>query len=232
MSDPKENAARAALAEVRDGMTLGLGTGTTAAVFVRLLGQRPGAAELACVATSQETERQAREAGLSVVTPDETTVIDLAVDGADEAAPDGALIKGGGGALLREKIVAAAARRFVVIADASKRVSMLGAVPLPVEIEPFAWALTVRAVRETLRENGLGDPELALRPGGGGFAETDGGNLVLDCKLGRIEEPVLLDRRLTMIPGVVTTGLFTGLADTIYFGTADGADRVDVEARP
>ena len=230
MNDPhhaaKTRAARAAFAEVRDGMTLGLGTGSTAAAFVRLLGEaRP---DVACVATSEETEALARRAGLDLVVPDEATPIDLAVDGADEADPDGDLIKGGGGALLREKIVAAAARRFVVIADASKRVRRLGAFPLPVEVERYAWGLTVRRVREVLGAHGHAAPPLTLRAEGTGFAQTDGGNYVLDCALGRIEDAGALDAALTMIPGVVTTGLFVGLADTIIYGTDTGTERHDV----
>ena len=226
MTDPKLRAAEAALAEVRDGMTLGLGTGSTAAHFVRLLGERR--LDVRGVPTSDATAALARECGIELAVPDEATVIDLAVDGADEADPEGSLIKGGGGALLREKIVARAARRFVVIADAAKRVSNLGAFPLPVEIERFAWGLTVKAVREALGEAGYEGSELRLRPEGSGFALTDGGNYVLDCALGRIANAESLDRALTMIPGVVTTGLFVGLAQTIYYGTDDGAERHDV----
>jgi ribose 5-phosphate isomerase A len=170
----------------------------------------------------------AREVGIELAVPDEATAIDLAVDGADEADGQGALIKGGGAALLREKIVATAARRFVVIADASKKVAELGRFPLPVEMERFAWGLTVRRVREVLAEHGYREVELRLRSEKQGFALTDGGNYVLDCALGRITDAGALDRALTMVPGVVTTGLFVGLADTIFYGAEDGVERVDV----
>ena len=231
MSDPappdaKARAAEAALAEVRDGMTLGLGTGSTAARFVEMLADRR--LDVRGVPTSDATAALAQARGIELAVPDEATVIDLAVDGADEADGAGTLIKGGGGALLREKVVAAAARRFVVVADGTKRVSQLGAFPLPVEVERFAWGLTVRAVREALAGLGHEGAELRLRPEGSGFALTDGGNYVLDCALGRIGDAGALDAALTMIPGVVTTGLFVGLADTIYYGTATGAERHDV----
>lgn len=226
MSDAKTRAAEAALAEVRDGMTLGLGTGSTAARFIEGLGA--ARLDVRGVPTSDATAALAREHGIELAVPDEASVIDLAVDGADEADARGTLIKGGGAALLREKVVATAARRFVVIADASKRVGQLGAHPLPVEVERFAWGLTVRAVREALDKQGYRDPELRLRPEGSGFALTDGGNYVLDVGLGRIGDAGMLDRELTMIPGVVTTGLFVGLADTIYYGNETDVERHDV----
>ena len=226
MSDPKTRAAEAALAEVEDGMTVGLGTGSTAARFIEALGA--ARLDVRGVPTSDATAALAREHGIELAVPDEATRIDLAVDGADEADASGSLIKGGGAALLREKIVAAAAERFVVIADASKRVGQLGAFPLPVEVERFAWGLTVGAVRRALAERGYDASRLRLRPEGSGFALTDGGNYVLDCPLGRIEDAGTLDAALTMIPGVVTTGLFIGMADTIYYGTETGVERHDV----
>ncbi|MBB4659046.1 ribose-5-phosphate isomerase RpiA [Parvularcula dongshanensis] len=226
MSTLKENAARAALAEVEDGMTLGLGSGSTSEAFLRLLAA--SGRDVQGVPTSDEVSGLATELGIPLTVPDEATVIDLAVDGADEADPRGDLIKGGGAALLREKIVASAARRFVVIADASKRVGQLGAFPLPVEVERFAWGLTVRRMREVLAEHGYAEAELTLRPAQGGFRLTDGGNYIVDLRLGRITDAAALDRALTMIPGVVGTGLFIGVADTIYFGTEAGAERQDV----
>ena len=227
MSDTaRRNAAEAALAEVQDGMMIGLGTGRTAEAFVRLLAERRR--DVQGVPTSDATAKLATDLGIPLAVPDETTVIDLAVDGADEADPRGTLIKGGGGALLREKILAAAARRFVVIAEEAKGVTQLGRFPLPVEVERFAWGLTVAEVRRTLAEHGYAAPQLTLRAGGTGFALTDGGNYVLDCALGRIEDAGALDRALTMIPGVVTTGLFVGLTVTIYYGTEEGASRQDV----
>lgn len=218
----------AALSHVTSGMTLGLGTGSTAAFFIKLLGEkiRTGL-EVKGVPTSKATADLARQAGIELIIPDETTPIHLAVDGADEADPTGHLIKGGGGALLREKIIAAAAERFIVIADASKQVTRLGAFALPIEIEPFGWALTVRAIRATLVAEGYPTPQLQLRslPEEEGFFRSDGGNLVVDANLERIEDPATLDRALTLLPGVITTGLFVGLADQVIFGHAD---RVEV----
>jgi len=208
---------------VERGMTLGLGTGSTAAHFIDLL--QPLMAQgygLRGVPTSQATRRQAEEIGVEIIEPDETTIIDLAVDGADEVDPDLNLIKGGGGALLREKIVASAAKKFIVIADKSKRVAALGAFALPMEIEPFGWALTVRRLREVFAEAGLMKANLELRPGGETPFLTDGGNLIVDGALGRIDDPAALDRALTAIPGVIETGLFCGMTQMAIFGDDDG----------
>ncbi|MEO1043040.1 MAG: ribose-5-phosphate isomerase RpiA [Pseudomonadota bacterium] len=225
MSDlAKRLSAEAALDLVEDGMVMGLGTGSTANFFLQGLGQKIRAGmDLRGVPTSKASEALAIEHGVTIITPDETTVIDLDVDGADEITPDGAIIKGGGGALLREKIVARAANQFVVIADASKRVKTLGAFPLPVEIETFAASLTIRAIREVLTENGFSEAKLTLRPGKeGGFFVSDGGNLVVDLALERIHDPEALDQALTMLPGVVTTGLFLGLNPKQLLASEDG----------
>jgi len=219
----KRLAAEQAATHVERGMTLGLGTGSTAKYFVEIMGARikEGWA-LRGIPTSEETSRQAQAVGIELITPDETTIIDLAVDGADEADPQLNLIKGGGGALLREKIIASAARKFIVIADKSKRVVALGAFPLPVEIDPFAWALTVKRLREVLVEQGYQSPKLNLRAAEGAPIFSDGGNLIIDCALERIESPSLLDKSLAEIPGVVETGLFCDIADLIIYGDADG----------
>jgi len=219
----KKRAAQEAAGHVADGMTLGLGTGSTARYFIDCLKEKiAGGWALSGVPTSQETRRLAGDAGVGVITPDETTVIDLAVDGADEADPDLNLIKGGGGALLREKIVAAAARRFLVIADKSKRVATLGAFPMPVEIEPFAWSLTVRALRDCLRGQGYAAETIKLRATPEGPFKSDGGNLIVDCALGIIKAPSALNAALIAIPGVVETGLFCGMADMVIYGDAEG----------
>ncbi|MBB5519124.1 ribose-5-phosphate isomerase RpiA [Amphiplicatus metriothermophilus] len=228
----KRRAAAEAMTLVADGMTLGLGTGSTAAHFIDLLGEavRNGLS-VKGVPTSEDTSRRAEAAGVELIEPDETTVIDLAVDGADEVDARGDLIKGGGGALLREKIVAAVAKRFVVIADASKKVAELGAFPLPVEIDRFAYGLTARRIREALVAQGLpGDIALRHRPDGAAFV-TDGGNLVVDCRARRIHEPALLDGALKSIPGVVETGLFLRMAERVIFGTADGVEVLRPPAR-
>jgi len=219
----KRHAAAEAAKFVERGMTLGLGTGSTAKYFIEEMGKRIAEGwSLKGVPTSEETKRLAERAGIDIIIPDETTVIDLAVDGADEADPQLNLIKGGGGALLREKIVAKSAKTFIMIADKSKRVAHLGAFPLPVEIEPFGWALTLRALRETFVAHGIADAHIELRSREGAAFKTDGGHLIADCALRRIEAPAALDMALHEIPGVVETGLFCSMTDMAIYGGEDG----------
>lgn len=224
----KKAAAAAAAQLVKPEMTLGIGTGSTAAHFINALGARVrDGLYVRGVPTSADTASKAAAAGIDLVDPDETTVIDLAVDGTDEV--DGALnlIKGGGGALLREKIVATAARRFVVIADATKKVAQLGKFPLPVEIDRYAFALTVRAVRETLAASGYQNAGIRLRASAAGPAFlSDGGNFILDCELDRITDARSLDIALKRLPGVVETGLFIGMADEVILAGPLGLERL------
>ena len=212
--EAKRQAALQALELVRPGMTLGLGTGSTAAHFVKGLGERlkEGLVIAGAVATSEATAALARAAGVTLLEPGPETRFDLAVDGADEIDPALTLIKGGGGALLREKIVAAAAVLFDVIADAGKRVPRLGRFPLPVEVTPFAWALTARKVAEALRASGCGRDILSLRQKDGAPFVTDGGNYILDCQASEIPDAPALAALLDATPGVVEHGLFIGLA--------------------
>ncbi len=222
----KQQVAGRALDYVADGMRLGLGTGTTAKIFVDLLAGRVKAGlRLRCVPTSEVTRMQAEALGLSVTTLDDLPELDLTIDGADEFDPQLRLIKGGGGALLREKIVAAASRAMVVIADASKAVERLGKFPLPVEVNRFGLAATTRLIRRAAEGLGLGG-EILLRAGrdGGPFV-TDGGHLILDCHFGAIDRPEALADRLVAIPGVVEHGLFIGFAHAVVTN-ADGTARV------
>jgi ribose 5-phosphate isomerase A len=194
---------------VEDGMRVGLGTGTTARWLVERLAERvrDEGLRVRCVPTSRQTEEQAQRLGIPLVTLGEAGGLDIAIDGADEIGPGLALIKGGGGALLREKLVASAARRFVVIADSSKRVEVLGRFPLPVEVVRFGWELTARrvsgvtGVEPVLRRDGDGEPFV-----------TDNGNYILDCRCGEIQDPAQLERGLKSLTGVVESGLFVGLA--------------------
>jgi len=219
----KRLAAEEAAKHVTTDMTLGLGTGSTARYFVDIMGERVKQGwALKGIPTSEETRRQAQSLGIEIIEPDETTIIDLAIDGTDEADPGFNLIKGGGAALLREKIVAKAARKFIVIADKSKRVVALGAFPLPIEISPFSWALTVSAIRAALTANGFTAPKLSLRAADGAPIKTDGGNLIIDAELGRIDDPAELERVLAAIPGVLESGLFCGMTDMIIYGDTDG----------
>ncbi len=227
--DQKRHAAEAAADYVKDGMLLGLGTGSTAAMLVKSLGEKVRAGlNIKAIPTSEATRRQAVEEGIELVEPDEHCKIDLVIDGADEVDPQKQLIKGGGGALLREKIIAAAGRQMIVIADAGKRVSQLGQFPLPVEIERFSWPLTIQKVREVLEENGLGGVGLSLRSGvreaGGGVYLTDGGHYIIDIKCGRIPDARQLDKDLREIPAVIETGLFIDIADIIIYGRDDGVE--------
>jgi ribose 5-phosphate isomerase A len=224
----KRQAAAVALDLIGPDMIVGLGTGSTSAHFIDLLGERVRSGlYVAGVPTSEASAKKASLAGIDLIEPDETTIIDVAVDGTDEVDGRKQLIKGGGGALLREKIIANAARRFVVIADASKKVAELGAFPLPVEIDRFAYALTVRAVREALTGLGYKNADARLRATTVGPAFiSDGGNFILDCRLGRIADAPAVDRALKAIPGVVETGLFIGLADEVFLAAPAGVERL------
>src|SRR3954451_6636242 len=186
-ADQQKRAAAARAVEfVRPGMRLGLGTGSTAKHFVDLIGERVrGGLDVVAVPTSEATHKQALACGIRLTTLDETPALDLTIDGADEISPDLTLIKGGGGALLREKIVAAASAQMIVIADESKCVEVLGRFPLPVEIAPFGAGATRLAVQSALAAR----PEmLSLRKGKDGHAfVTDGGHLIIDAALGRID---------------------------------------------
>lgn len=219
----KGEAALKALDYVENGMWLGLGTGSTAAKFVDLLGARvAGGLEVLCVPTSEATRAQAEGLGIPLTTLDETPRLDLTVDGADELDDALRLIKGGGGALLREKIVAAASSDMVVIADASKHVSVLGAFPLPVEIEKFGHQATKLRVEDRINKAGLSGGIAFRTRSSGEFFVTDGGNYILDCALGAIPEPEALSTDLNNLPGVVEHGLFLGIATAAIVAGEEG----------
>ena len=215
MNDPQEAAKRlvgeAAVDRfVRDGTCIGLGTGSTAYWAIRRVGERVAAgADLSAVATSAATEQLCRELGIPLVGLLEREM-DVAIDGADEVAPDFALTKGGGGALFRERSVALAARRFIVIVDAGKVVAALGAFPTPVEVVPYALPWVERELLRLFPE-----ASAAVRQRGGGPFRTDNANLILDCRFGAIADPAAADAALRAIHGVVATGLFVGLADEV-----------------
>jgi len=219
----KREAAAGALEFVRPGMRLGLGTGSTAKPFVEMLGERVRAGlDVIAVPTSEATRALAEQCGIRLTTLDESPALDLTIDGADEIAPDLALIKGGGGALLREKIVAAASARMVVIADSSKWVAVLGRFPLPIEVVPFGLGATERAVAAAIAATGNSGP-LALRRDKAGHAfVTDGGHFILDAALQKIADPRSLADRLAAIPGVVEHGLFIGLAQVAVIAGPEG----------
>ncbi|MGE0829160.1 MAG: ribose-5-phosphate isomerase RpiA [Hyphomonadaceae bacterium] len=232
-ADPaKINAAMAALDFVREGMTIGLGTGSTAAHFVRLLGERvrQGLVVLG-VPTSEATRSLAEAAGVPLVDLARVTQIHLAVDGADEIDPDMNLIKGGGGAHLREKIIAAAAEQFIVIGDESKPVKMLGAFPLPIEVAPFGFTITAGRIYEALRETGCEGHDVTLRGGADPALPfiTDNGNFILDAECRSIPDPHDLAGALKSIPGVVEHGLFLDMTHIVIIGNEEGAEIWEVE---
>lgn len=223
----KIEAARAALAHVTDGMRLGIGTGTTAAEFVRLLAEKvAGGMSIIGVPTSERTAVLCNELGVPLSTLEETPELDLTIDGADEVDPGLNLIKGGGGALLREKIVAAASARMIVIADESKLVDTLGRFPLPVEVNRFGLRATEIAIRRAASDLGLSGP-LTLRMTDGQPFVTDGGHLILDASFGRIPDPRALSNALFAIPGVVEHGLFLDMARLAIIAGADGIRSVE-----
>ena len=223
MDQLKRLAAAKALEHVRDGMHLGLGTGSTARHFVDLLGEKVATGlKVVGVPTSEATRIQAEQCRIPLTTLDAIDRLDLTVDGADEL--DGALnlIKGGGGALLREKIVAAASDRMIVIADETKWVEVLGRYPLPVEVIPFGLAATQRAMVKAFAESDVSG-QMGVRKGKDGHVfVTDGGHWIVDAHLGRIVDAPGLAGLLSLIPGVVEHGLFIGLASTAVLAGAQG----------
>ena len=222
----KIEAARAALAHVTDGMRLGIGTGSTAEEFVRLLAEKVATGMTVIgVPTSERTAALCSELGVPLTTLDETPELDLTINGADEIDPELTLIKGGGGALLREKIVAAASARMIVIADRSKLVETLGAFPLPIEVNRFGRRATEIAVAAAAAELGLSGP-ITLRMTGGQPFVTDGGHFILDASFGRIPNTRALSNALHAIPGVVEHGLFIGLASVAVVAGANGIETV------
>jgi ribose 5-phosphate isomerase A len=217
----KEAAARASLRFVKDGQVVGLGTGSTAAYFIQLLGDEvKKGLKIRGIPSSDRSREQASGLGIPLTTLDECPEIDVTVDGADEVDPQLRLIKGGGGALLREKIVASATKQLVIVADATKRVPVLGKFPLPVEVIKFAQAV----VRKKIEALGAA---VELRRGADGSPYlTDENNHILDCRFGQIPDANGLAWRLSDMPGVVEHGLFIGMASVVL--VANGSEIVEL----
>ena len=221
--DQKRLAGEAAAALVESGMTVGLGTGSTAAWFVKSLATRK--LDVRGVPTSEATAELARSLGMRLATLDEVRSIDLTVDGADEIGPGLSLIKGGGAALLREKLVWEASKSCVVIADAAKVVPALGKFPLPIEVVAFGHTHTQARICDALADCDFGvAPRLRLKDGQP--VRTDGGNLIYDVALGVISEPARLAAALKSVTGVVDHGLFLDLAEVALVGTDTGVERL------
>ncbi len=214
----KQQAAAKAVEFVRPEMVVGLGTGSTAKFMIALLGQRVREGlQIQGVPTSQETEDLAREHGIPLIQTQDDWVIDLALDGADQADPRLNLIKGGGGALLKEKIVASAAKQFIVMVDQSKCVPVLGrSFPLPIEVVPFGWGHTARQLEV------LTGAKAVLRTRNNQVFRTEAGHYIVDLHIGNIDDPGRLERDLDRIPGVVETGLFVGRTSLLIVAGPEG----------
>ncbi len=218
----KEAAARASLRFVKDGQVVGLGSGSTATLFIKLLGEQvKNGLRIRGIPTSTKSHDLALSLKIPLTTLDECPEIDVTVDGADEVDPQLRLIKGGGGALLREKIVASASKQLVIVADASKQVPLLGHFPLPVEVIKFAETLLTRRIKALgadaqLRKNADGKPYL-----------TDENNHILDCRFGQIRDADALARQLSDMPGVVEHGLFIGMANVVLL--AQGSEIIQLQ---
>jgi ribose 5-phosphate isomerase A len=212
----KRAAAAKALEYVQDGMKLGLGSGTTAEIFMEMLAPKVRAgAKLLCVPTSERTAAHARKLGMTLSKLDDLAPLDITIDGTDEADRNLDLIKGGGGMLLHEKIVAASSRKMIVIADESKLVPRLGKFPLPVEVIPFGHKSTIARLSDCLAVLGHKNVAMTLRQKDGAPFRTDSGNLIYDCALTAIQNAGKLAAAVKSVPGVVEHGLFIGIATTL-----------------
>jgi ribose 5-phosphate isomerase A len=224
----KIEAARVALSHVESGTVIGIGTGSTAEEFVRLLAAAVAdGMAITGVPTSERTATLCRELGVPLTTLEENPHLAVTIDGADEVGPELALVKGGGGALLREKIVAAASDRMIVIADETKLVDTLGRFPLPIEVNRFGLAATRLAIAAAARRLGLDGP-LALRRTGEEPFLTDGGHHIIDASFGLIPDPRALSNALHAIPGVVEHGLFLDLASVAIIAGQNGITTLPV----
>jgi len=222
--EAKKRAALEAVKHVQDGFIVGLGSGSTAAYVIQEIGEkiRLEGLRISGVPTSHQAMMLAVHCGVPLTTLNEHPQLDLAIDGADQIDRDLNLIKGGGGALTREKIVASAANLFVIVADETKTVEKLGTNhTIPIEVLPFALPTVMAKLREL-----KGKP--VLREGGGkvGPSVTDNGNFVVDVDFGPVDDVKELDLQLKLIPGVIETGLFVGMADVVYLGKPDGFEKL------
>lgn len=214
----KEMVGRQAAGYVQPGMTVGIGTGSTAYWFILALAEMISNNGLHCVAvpTSKKTKELAEQHFIPLADLNDVDQIDLTIDGADEINPELQLIKGGGGALLQEKMVAAASRQFIVIADEQKYVPEIGKFPLPVEVLPYGWKQTRKKIEK------IGCKRVLLRKKDDEVFITDHGHYILDCYFEQIDNPGHLNSQLNNIPGVLESGLFIDMADGVLIGSADG----------
>ena len=226
LDDLKRQAAIKSVDYVRDGMVVGLGTGSTAKHVIVALGERvQKGLKIKGVPTSKETAELARQHGIALIETEDQWSIDVTIDGADQVDPQLNLIKGGGGALLKEKVVAAAARQLIIVVDHTKCVPVLGnSFPLPVEVVPFGWGSTARQIEK------LGFKSV-LRKRDGAIFRTEAGHYILDVQIARIDKPAELELQLNTLPGVVETGLFVGRTSLLIVGAPDGVRITPAEPR-
>ncbi len=220
LDSEKRHAALKAAEFVRDGMVVGLGTGTTSKHLIIALGERVRAGlNIQAVPTSHDTAALAKQSGIPLIDSDNAWMIDVAIDGADQVDPALNLVKGGGGALLKEKIVAAAAKRFIVMVDHTKLVPALGgSFPLPIEVVPFGWGSTARHIEKA------SGGKAVLRQRNGYVFQTEAGHVILDLHMPTIHDPAALEIELNQIPGIVETGLFIGRTSILIVGHGQGTD--------
>ncbi len=217
--NPKKAVGEKAAAYIKNGMTVGLGTGSTAYWAIHSIATMvTEGMEIQAIATSTASETLARGLGINIVSFADIDHINITIDGADEVSESLNLIKGGGGALLREKIVAAATELYIIIADHSKYVPVLGAFALPVEVVKFGWEMTNRQL-QTLK------CATKMRSSGDAPFVSDNGNFIIDCSFKAIDQPETLHQQINAIPGVVENGLFLGMADIVILGEQDGSTR-------
>ena len=226
----KRNAANAAVSHVKDGMVVGLGSGTTTAYAIIQLGERKKHENLQIkgIPSSYQAFSLAVQNGITITTLEEHPTIDVNIDGADQIDPQLNLIKGMGAALAREKIVASSSRQNIFIADQKKKVSVLGEGnhPVPIEVLPFAIALVQRRIQAL-----GGSPLLRETKGKLGPVISDNGNVIMDATFGAIRDPQVLAHQLKMIPGVVETGFFLGLTGIVYIGTISGVEKIEMKRK-
>jgi ribose 5-phosphate isomerase A len=221
----KKNAALEAVKHVKDGFTVGLGSGSTAAYAIEKIGKRMKQEKLQIqgVPTSYQAFMLAVQHGIPVTTLEERPILDLTIDGADQIDPELSLIKGMGGALAREKIVASASKKLIIVADENKKVKVLGENnhPVPVETLPFAASLVMRRIAEM-----NGRPVLREGKGKVGPVITDNGNVIIDADFGLVNKPAELEHRLKSVPGIVETGLFIQMTDIAYVGKHSNVEKL------
>ncbi|WP_088041832.1 ribose-5-phosphate isomerase RpiA [Bacillus sp. EAC] len=224
--ESKKLAGEKAVEYIKDGMIVGLGTGSTVYwTIIKIAELIKEGLKIHGVPTSKETEQLAIKMGIPLINLSKLNKVDVTIDGADEVNPRQELIKGGGGALLREKMIASISEQFVVVADESKFVSTLGKFPLPVEVTPFGWEITKKQIEWMDNTN----PRLRLKENAPYI--TDNGNYILDCYMDTIEKPEELTVQLNLIPGVVENGLFVNMSDIVIIGGNNGGIEIKHSTR-